>query len=64
MDWTCAFFLHKSQEWEHHIATSLANRRPGHECYASRQARLYRQLAEDAEVAFQPVKMRAGLALV
>jgi hypothetical protein len=57
MHWTSEFFLRKSRDWENHMQTSRTDRHPGHECYASRQAWMYRRLAEDAKVAFQKVEM-------
>ncbi|KAJ8583715.1 hypothetical protein M405DRAFT_748213 [Rhizopogon salebrosus TDB-379] len=57
MDWTCNFFLHKSQEWADRILPSTTDQHPGHACYAARQSRMYRQLADDGWDAFQTVKV-------
>jgi hypothetical protein len=57
MDWTCNFFLHKSQEWADRIVPSTTDQHPGHACYAARQSRMYRQLADDGRDAFQKAKV-------
>ncbi|KAG1829900.1 hypothetical protein F4604DRAFT_1532754, partial [Suillus subluteus] len=52
MDWTCAFFGHKAQEWIGLQTISKQEKKEGHVAYVARQSKIYQCLHAEAKCSF------------